>query len=73
MLPFVSESLIRQEDALMIEGVVSDVIAAQFGMPTYVYSRVTLTADCRVYATAYEGRNAHVQYAMRANSSLAML
>ncbi len=64
MFPLMSESLIRQEGALMIEGVALDAIAAQFGTPTYVYSRAALTANYRAYAAACEGRNAHVQYAM---------
>ena len=68
-----SESLIRQDGALMIEGVALDAIAAQFGTPTYVYSRAALTANYRAYAAACEGRNAHVQYAMKANSNLAVL
>lgn len=57
----------------MIEGVALDAIAAQFGTPTYVYSRAALTANYRAYAAACEGRNAHVQYAMKANSNLAVL
>lgn len=49
-----SESLIRQAGVLMIEGVALDAIAAQFGTPTYVYSRAALTANYRAYAAACE-------------------
>ncbi len=73
MFPLMSESLIRQQGALMMEGVALDAIAAQFGTPTYVYSRAALTANYRAYAAACEGRNAQVQYAMKANSNLAVL
>ena len=61
------------DGALMIEGVALDAIAAQFGTPTYVYSRAALTANYRAYAAACEGRNAHVHYAVKANSNLALL
>src|SRR5262245_28338221 len=48
-------------------------IAAQFGTPTYVYSKTQLIQNFRSYADACRGRDALVCYAMKANSNLAIL
>jgi len=63
----------RVQDILAVEDVQLDSIAAEFGTPTYVYSRAGLTASYQAYASACNGRWARVQYAMKANSNLAVL
>ena len=73
MFPLMSESLIRQEGALMIEGVALDAIAAQFGTPTYVYSKGALAAASSAWQQALAGRRALVCYADKATSNLGIL
>jgi len=63
----------RRNGALAVEQVPLTRIAAEFGTPTFVYSRAALTAAYNAYAAACKGRNAHVQYAVKANSNLAVL
>lgn len=63
----------RQDGALTVEQVPLARIAADFGTPTFVYSRAALTTAYNAYAAACQGRNAHVQYAVKANSNLAVL
>jgi len=58
---------------LHIEGVSATQLADQFGTPLYVYSRAALSEAYQAYATACEGRNASVHYAIKANSNLAVL
>lgn len=48
-------------------------IASRFGTPCYVYSRAALEAAYGNWAAALAGRNALVCYAVKANSSLAVL
>jgi len=48
-------------------------IAEQFGTPTYVYSKASLSANFDAFANACAGRDALVCYAMKANSNLAIL
>jgi diaminopimelate decarboxylase len=48
-------------------------IAAQYGTPTYVYSKSALLGNFGAYADACKGRDALVCYAMKANSNLAVL
>ncbi len=48
-------------------------IAANFGTPTYVYSRAALTAAWSEFTSELAGRDALVCYAMKANSNLAVL
>ncbi|MDT6964350.1 diaminopimelate decarboxylase [Cupriavidus sp. SZY C1] len=63
----------RQDGALTVEQVPLARIAADFGTPAFVYSRAALTTAYNAYAAACQGRNAHVQYAVKANSNLAVL
>lgn len=63
----------RRDGALAVEQVPLARIAAEYGTPTYVYSRAALTAAYQAYAAACAGRRARVQYAMKANSNLAVL
>lgn len=63
----------RHDGVLAVEHVPLARIAAEYGTPTYVYSRAALTAAYQAYAAACQGRRARVQYAMKANSNLAVL
>ncbi|WP_059416004.1 diaminopimelate decarboxylase [Cupriavidus basilensis] len=63
----------RHDGALAVEHVPLARIAAEYGTPTYVYSRAALSAAYQAYAAACQGRRARVQYAMKANSNLAVL
>ncbi len=56
-----------------VEGVALSAIAKQFGTPCYVYSRAALAAAYASYQKALTGRNARICYAVKANSSLAIL
>ncbi len=68
-MPFIA----RRDGILSVEQVPLTTIAETFGSPTYVYSRAALTAAYEAYAKACAGRRARVQYAMKANSNLAVL
>ena len=48
-------------------------IAAEVGTPVYVYASATLERHLKAFAAAFEGQRAHVFYAMKANSNLAVL
>ena len=48
-------------------------IAEQYGTPCFVYSRAALTESWRAYDTAFAGIDHLVCYAVKANSSLAVL
>ncbi len=58
---------------LCAEDVPLSAIAAQFGTPTYVYSRATLTRHYRAFDDALAGLDHRVCYAVKANSNLAVL
>jgi diaminopimelate decarboxylase len=62
-----------QNGALNAESTPLSQIAAQFGTPTYVYSKAALLRNFASYADACAGRDALVCYAMKANSNLAIL
>ncbi len=61
------------DGVLHAEGSALSAIAAQFGTPTYVYSKAALLGNFAAYADACQGRDALVCYAMKANSNLAIL
>lgn len=62
-----------QAGVLHAESTALPAIAAQFGTPTYVYSKAQLLSNYAAYADACAGRDALVCYAMKANSNLAIL
>ncbi|WLI89483.1 diaminopimelate decarboxylase [Massilia sp. R2A-15] len=62
-----------QDGVLHAESTSLSDIAAQFGTPTYVYSKAALVENFDSYANACTGRDALVCYAMKANSNLAIL
>ena len=62
-----------QNGVLHAERVALSDIAAQFGSPTYVYSKAQLLENFAGYTAPTAGRDALVCYAMKANSNLAIL
>ncbi len=58
---------------LHAEDVDLEAIAAEVGTPVYVYSAATIERHYRAFASAFAGLDAHVFYAMKANSNLAVL
>jgi diaminopimelate decarboxylase len=61
------------DDALHAEGVPLESIAARYGTPVYVYSRATLERHWRAFDQALAGHRHLICYAVKANSSLAVL
>ncbi len=66
-------TLRRSNGELLLEDVPLSAIAAQFGTPTYVYSRAALSDAFAAYQHALQGRPALVCYAVKANSNLGVL
>ena len=58
---------------LFVESVSLDKISQEFGSPCYVYSRAALTNAYREMDAAFSERNHLICYAVKANSSLAIL
>ncbi|MBI1356220.1 MAG: diaminopimelate decarboxylase [Acidobacteria bacterium] len=63
----------RRDGALYCEQVALATIAAEVGTPTYVYSASAIAANYRAYDEALQGAPHEVHYAVKANSSLAVL
>ncbi len=61
------------DGTLHVEGVSLETLAERFGTPLYVYSRAALEAAWLGYAEAFAGTPHLVCYAVKANSSLAIL
>ena len=66
-------TLHRIDARLHLEGVALDTLAERFGTPLYVYSREALEAAYRAYADAFAATPHLICYAVKANSSLAIL
>lgn len=62
-----------QSGELTAESVTLTELALRFGTPLYVYSKATLERHLRVYQQAFAGHPGLVCYAVKANSSLAVL
>ncbi len=58
---------------LQLEGVRLADLATQHGTPLYVYSRAAMLQALAAYQRGFAGRKARICYAMKANSSLAIL
>ncbi|MDP3700192.1 MAG: diaminopimelate decarboxylase [Hylemonella sp.] len=58
---------------LFIEDVRLADLARQYGTPLFVYSRAAMLAALGAYQRGFAGRKAQICYAMKANSSLAVL
>ena len=66
-------TLHRIDARLHLEGVALDTLAERFGTPLYVYSREALESAYRAYADAFAETPHLICYAVKANSSLAIL
>lgn len=62
-----------QGDALYVENVPVADLAREHGTPLFVYSRAAMLAALSAYQRGFAGRKARVHYALKANSSLAIL
>ncbi|MBA4381277.1 MAG: diaminopimelate decarboxylase [Sideroxydans sp.] len=62
-----------QQEQLCVEDVSLQDIAERFGTPCYVYSHAALTDGYRQFADAFKSREHLICYAVKANSSLAIL
>jgi diaminopimelate decarboxylase len=65
--------LVREGAQLQLEGHSLADLAREFGTPLYVYSRASMLAALAAYQRALAGRRHLLCYAMKANSSLAVL
>jgi diaminopimelate decarboxylase len=63
----------RQGGQLILDGVVLDDLAREFGTPLYVYSRASMLTALASYQCALVGRRHLLCYALKANSNLAVL
>jgi diaminopimelate decarboxylase len=62
-----------QKGALHVEDVKLSHLATQYGTPLFVYSRASMLASLGAYQRGLAGRKAQICYAMKANSTLAVL
>ena len=67
--PFVA----TQNHDLYLEGVKLADLAHTHGTPLFVYSKAAMLSALAAYQRGFAGRNARICYAMKANSSLAVL
>ena len=67
--PFVA----RPNKDLLIEQVELSALAKTFGTPLFVYSKASMLSALAAYQRGFAGSNARICYAMKANSSLAVL
>ena len=65
--------LAYRDDTLTLDGCGLPDLAERFGTPLYVYSRTAMLAALSAYQSALEGRAHLVCFAVKANSSLAVL
>ncbi|MBS0451211.1 MAG: diaminopimelate decarboxylase [Proteobacteria bacterium] len=63
----------RNGNALMVEQVSLEALAREHGTPLFVYSRQWMLDALAAYQRGFEGRDALICYAMKANSSLGIL
>ena len=63
----------RRGQQLMMEEVALADLAARWGTPLFVYSKAAMLAALAAYQRGLAGRKAQICYAMKANSSLALL
>lgn len=67
------EAFSDRDGELYAEGVALSAIATRFGTPCYVYSRAAIEQQFRAFDTAFGTRPHRVCYAVKANSTLAVL
>jgi diaminopimelate decarboxylase len=58
---------------MLADGIDLASLAEQFGTPLYVYSRAQIEATFEQFRLAVKGRNATICYALKANSSIAII
>ena len=58
---------------LMVEGVRLSDLAREHGTPLFVYSKAAMLSALAAYQRGFAGRQAQICYAMKANSTLAVL
>ena len=63
----------RLDGQLFIEGCDLNDLAARHGTPLFVYSKAAMREALAAYQRGFAGRKAQICYAMKANSSLAIL
>jgi len=61
------------QEQLQVEGCSLHDLAATHGTPLFVYSKASMLDALAAYQRGFAGRNARICYAMKANSSLAVL
>ena len=61
------------DQQLCLEGHSLDALATEHGTPLFVYSKASMLSALAAYQNGFEGRNAQICYAMKANSSLGVL
>jgi len=61
------------DDQLHVEGVALSQLAREHGTPLFVYSKAAMLSALAAYQRGFAGRQAQICYAMKANSSLAIL
>ena len=67
-------SHLRYQDCrLQLEAVDLGALAVQYGTPLFVYSKSAMLEALGAYQAGFKGRKAQICYAMKANSSLAIL
>jgi diaminopimelate decarboxylase len=62
-----------REGRLHVEGLAVDELARQHGTPLFIYSKAAMLSALAAYQRGFAGRRAQICYAMKANSSLAVL
>ena len=62
-----------RDGVLHAEDVALPALAAEVGTPFYCYSSAALEANYRAFATAFEGTDTGICYALKANSNLAVI
>jgi diaminopimelate decarboxylase len=63
----------RHGNDLSIEGVALNELARTYGTPLFAYSKASMLSALSAYQRGFAGRQAKICYAMKANSSLAVL
>ncbi len=63
----------RRGNDLYIEGVALNELARSYGTPLFAYSKASMLSALSAYQRGFAGRRAKICYAMKANSSLAVL
>ena len=67
--PFVAS----RDHQLFLEEASLETLAREHGTPLFVYSKAAMLSALAAYQRGFAGRNARICYAMKANSSLAVL